>query len=221
MRPPASRGSASRARDAVCSARRPPWGKNAVFRVVIEPGSASLTTMISGMASGNRRLTSRGRSQSRTSPAATSTRIGVREADDMTPTARMAVGIHQRRPEPKRERAQGEAPSRAPRPARSDAPTIRTARVSPKRSTSTAPLNCRNGRTWPTWSKMLNCGSLLDDRKRGHCCSAGTRASFMHVLDRASVPNDGENEVVNEDEAEEERRRLQHGRPERHRRVRR
>ena len=43
---------------------------------------------------------SRGCNQSRTSPAAMRTRIGVREAADMTPTARIAVGIDQRRPEP-------------------------------------------------------------------------------------------------------------------------
>ncbi len=50
---------------------------------------------------GSNRLTSLGRSHSRTSPAAVSARIGVREAADITPTARTPVGIHQRRPQPK------------------------------------------------------------------------------------------------------------------------
>ena len=55
---------------------------------------------------------------------------------------------------------------------------------------------------------------LLDDRKYGYYRRPRDE-ELRQVLDRASAPNDGDEQVVNENEAEEEGDRLQHRRRER------
>ena len=78
----------------------------------------------------------------------------------------------------------------------------------------TAPLNCRNGKTSPTWSKMLKlirCSTIANTATDRRACDEELR----QVLDRAPAANDGDEQVVNENEAEEEGDRLQHRRRER------
>ena len=57
-------------------------------------------------------------------------------------------------------------------------------------------------------------GSLLDNRKGGHYRRPRDE-ELRQVLDGAFAPHDGDEQVVNEDEAEEERHGLQHRRAER------
>jgi hypothetical protein len=75
----------------------------------------------------------------------------------ITPTERIAVGIHhRRRPEPKMSASPSGSAIASSVPSSIGCADDPTARVSPKRSVSMDPLYCRKGRTVVTWSKMLN-----------------------------------------------------------------
>ena len=67
----------------------------------MDPGTAKLITSESGTTSGKRRTISLGRRAKSTRPATTTERIGVREVDASSPMLIRAVGIHQRRFEPR------------------------------------------------------------------------------------------------------------------------